>query len=268
MPRVYLGTPGWGNHDPLFKLPGFDVVKYQYYDFENRCVDFESVMTAVNGADNGSIFVLQACCHNPTAADPSKEEWRTLATAMKARNHFPVFDVAYMGLGDGLVEDAYAVRLFAEMGFEMAACQSFAKNFGLYGERVGALHVVCQDGNVAQNVEGQLRNLIRWEFSSSPLYGARLVTAILGNARLKMAWQKELEEIREILTSTRSQLVNAFTQLQVGWCGMQPLFCTNPVFQTPDSWQFIKRGRGLFRYVLVLLTLLEHNPDSLPAFSH
>lgn len=186
--RVYIGTPAWGNYEPLFNLVGLGVVKYKYYDASTGTVDFKSVVNATSQAPEGSIFVLQGCCHNPSGADLKPTQWRELAAAMKRGKLFPFFDMAYQGLGEGLDEDAYGLQYFVEQGFELLACQSFSKNFGLYGERCGVLHVVSENEKVAANVYDQLRCLIRWEFSSSPAYGSRLVSTILESESLTSKW--------------------------------------------------------------------------------
>jgi aspartate aminotransferase len=186
--NVYIGTPAWGNYEPLFNLVGLSVKKYKHYDASKGIVDFPSVLDAISQAPEGSIFVLQGCCHNPSGADFSQTQWQELAQAMKKRNHFPLFDMAYQGLGNGVDEDAYGLRLFSDMGFELAACQSFSKNFGLYGERCGAVHFASESREVAENVYDQLRCLIRWEFSSSPAYGSRLVNIVLSDAKLSQEW--------------------------------------------------------------------------------
>ncbi|CAI7586761.1 unnamed protein product [Penicillium pancosmium] len=180
--QVYIGTPTWGNYIPMCNLAGLESKQYTHYDTLTGGVDFESVIKAIRTADEGSVFILQGCCHNPTAADFSREQWQTLAAEMKSRHLLPLLDIAYQGLGNGIEEDSYGVRHFAQMGFEMIVCQSFSKNFGLYGERAGACHVVCASETHVQPVHDQLRCLIRWEFSSSPAYGSRLVDLVLSDS--------------------------------------------------------------------------------------
>lgn len=204
--KVYIGTPAWGNYVPLFNLVGLEVVTYRHYDASTGKVDFDSVMEATRTAEEGSIFVLQGCCHNPSGADFSPAQWDQLADAMETRKLFPLFDMAYQGLGASLEEDAYGLRLFARRGFELLACQSFSKNFGLYGERVGVLHAVSQDAEVASKVYERLRCLIRWEFSSSPAYGARLVDIVLSDHKLRQDWERELATIQTRLAENRRAL--------------------------------------------------------------
>ncbi|KAL5394708.1 hypothetical protein PMIN06_002787 [Paraphaeosphaeria minitans] len=204
--KVYVGTPAWGNYVPLFNLVGLEVATYRHYDAATGKVDFQSVLEATRIAEQGSIFVLQGCCHNPSGADFSPAQWDELADAMEAKKLFPLFDMAYQGLGSSLDEDAYGLRLFASRGFELVACQSFSKNFGLYGERVGVVHALSQDAEVASKVYESLRCLIRWEFSSSPAYGARLVDIVLNDDKLRQDWEIELATIQKRLADNRRAL--------------------------------------------------------------
>jgi aspartate aminotransferase len=185
---VFVGTPTWGNIVPMCKLTGLEVKTYNHYLPETGQVDWESILSAVGSAPKGSIFYLQRCCHNPTSADPSRQQWEALAQEMKDRQLLPLFDIAYHGLGNGIDEDVFCVRHFERIGLEMLVCQSFSKNFGLYGERVGAVHAVCEDARAALAVRDQFRFLIRSEFGSSPIYGARIVTSVLGDPVGKAAW--------------------------------------------------------------------------------
>lgn len=204
--KVYIGTPAWGNYAPLFALVGLDVATYRHYDAGTGRVDFDAVMAATEAAEEGSVFVLQGCCHNPSGADFSRAQWDDLADAMQTRKLFPLFDMAYQGLGASLEEDAYGLRLFARRGFELLACQSFSKNLGLYGERVGALHAVSPDAEVAGRVYERLRCLIRWEFSSSPAYGARLVAIVLSDEKVRQDWVTELATMQKRLADNRKAM--------------------------------------------------------------
>lgn len=180
--------PAWGNYKPLFELVGLEAVEYSYYDAENRSLNFSSILSAAENAPPQSLFVLQGCCHNPTGADPTTQQWDELASILKKKNHYIFLDVAYQGLGNGFEEDSYAVQLFARLGLDLFVCQSFSKNFALYGERCGALHAVCSNEEIAANVHDRLRCLIRWEFSSSPAFGSRLVNTVLSSDELKKDW--------------------------------------------------------------------------------
>lgn len=182
---VYIGTPTWGNYEPLCSLVGMNVVRYAYYDAKSATVNFAGMLQQVSRAPPNSIFILQPCCHNPTGMDLTRSQWNIIAEAMRGAGVFPFFDIAYQGLGGSIHDDAYPVRHFAAIGFEMVVCQSFSKNFGLYGERCGALHIVCRSDATAANVYDQLRCLIRWEVSSSLMYGSRLVSRVMDSAQLK-----------------------------------------------------------------------------------
>ncbi|GKZ27419.1 hypothetical protein AbraCBS73388_004637 [Aspergillus brasiliensis] len=214
---VYIGTPAWGNYEPLCSLVGLKVVRYPYYDPETATVNFKVLLETVTQAPPNCVFILQGCCHNPTGVDLSKSQWKQLAAAMKNARCFPFMDIAYQGLGSSMEDDAYGIRLFAEMEFEMLVCQSFSKNLGLYGERCGALHVVCSSSTAATNVYDQLRCLIRWEFSSSPLYGARLADIILKSSSLQASWSTELSDMRQRLLNNRKQLFEALQDVPRNW---------------------------------------------------
>ena len=185
---VYVGTPAWGNYEPMMRLVGLEVNTYPYFDPLERKVDISSILRTIRDAPPASVFVLQACCHNPTGADPTQEQWDQIAIAMKEGQHIPLFDIAYQGLGNGFDEDAYAIRHFASMDFEMLVCQSFSKNLALYGERCGALHVLGSSSEQAAAVRDRLRCLIRWEFSSSPAFGSRLANIISADKTLSSDW--------------------------------------------------------------------------------
>lgn len=187
-PRVYIGVPTWGNHIPIFQDAGLETTTYPYLDASQHAVDFTALLDAVRSAAQGSIFVLQGCCHNPTGVDLSLSQWEELAREMEQYGHLPFFDTAYQGLGDGLDEDASGVRIFMNAGIEMLVCQSFSKNFALYGERCGALHFVSNSQKVAANVQDRLRSLIRHTYSSAPAYGSRLVKIVLNDADLRKEW--------------------------------------------------------------------------------
>ncbi|KAF4333022.1 aspartate aminotransferase cytoplasmic [Fusarium beomiforme] len=232
-PQVYLGTPTWGNYKPMFELVGLQIFEYPYLDFRTRTIDFSSIISAALSAPPQSVFILQACCHNPTGADPTKEQWQELGAVLKGNSHFVFFDIAYQGLGNGIDEDAYAVRYFASLGLEMFVCQSFSKNFALYGERCGALHAVCPTPEVAAVVQDRLRCLIRWEFSSAPAYGSRLVTIVLDSDRLTSEWIEDLSEIQNRLKALRQQLHYRLTK----------------ALKTPGEWDHILRENGLFSYL-------------------
>lgn len=187
-PKVYTGIPTWGNHLDIFQNVDMETITYPYLDSSKHAVNYPALLNAVRTAPPGSVFILQGCCHNPSGVDLNIQQWEELASEMRSNGHLPFFDTAYQGLGDGLNEDAAGVRIFVEAGMEMIVCQSFSKNFALYGERCGALHVVAESSEVAFNVQDRLRSLIRYTYSSPPAYGSRLVKAVLNDNALRKAW--------------------------------------------------------------------------------
>ena len=209
---------------------------FTHYDQNTGMVDFASVMRTAESAPDRSIFILQGCCHNPTGLDYSKDQWKELADLMLEKKHFAFFDVAYQGFGSSMsdagADDVWAVRHFVEKGVDMLACQSFSKNMGLYSERVGALHIVCRDSSIAENVKDTLRSLIRWEVSSTPAYGARLAEIILTDKGLYDEWCKELSLASDRLVQNRNRLHHILKE----------------ELQTPGSWDHLKREKGLFAY--------------------
>ncbi|KAK1848091.1 aspartate aminotransferase [Colletotrichum chrysophilum] len=228
--KVYVSTPTWGNHFDIFHNVDMETVSYPYLDSSKHAVNFDALLEAVRTAPQGSIFILQGCCHNPSGVDLSVEQWQELATEMKSHGQLPFFDTAYQGLGDGFDEDAAGVRIFVEAGLEMLVCQSFSKNFALYGERCGALHVVADSTEVAANVKDRLRSLIRHTYSSSPAYGSRLVKIVLSNRELRNAWTLELEGMRERLKRNRQALYSELRN----------------VLKTPGDWSHLTQEKGLF----------------------
>ncbi|SCN79660.1 related to aspartate aminotransferase, cytoplasmic [Fusarium fujikuroi] len=232
-PQVFVGTPTWGNYKPMFELVGLKVIEYPYFDFQTRTIDFSSIITAALNVPPRSVFILQACCHNPTGADPTRDQWKELGAVLARNSHFVLFDIAYHGLGNGLDEDAYAIRHFATLGLDMFVCQSFSKNFALYGERCGALHAVCSSRDIAAVVQDRLRCLIRWEFSFAPAYGGRLATIVLDSDELTVDWVEDLSEIQHRLKALRKQLHHRLAQ----------------VLKTPGNWDHILRENGLFSYL-------------------
>lgn len=187
-PQVYIGVPTWSNTVPLFKHAGLDTVTFPYTNPTTKQPDLASCIQAISSAPRGSIFTFQGCCHNPTGADLTAEQWQAIGQAVKANDHVAVLDIAYQGLGLGLDEDAVAARVFCDLGIETLVCQSFSKNFALYGERCGVLHVVARNADDAERVQDQLRSLVRSEYSSSPAYGSRLVTLVLDDEYERTKW--------------------------------------------------------------------------------
>ncbi|OXU19532.1 hypothetical protein TSAR_004215 [Trichomalopsis sarcophagae] len=205
--EIYLPTPSWGNHTPLFKLAGLTVKQYKYYDPKTCGLDFQGVLDDISKIPEKSIILLHACAHNPTGVDPKPEQWAELSQLIKKKNLFPFFDMAYQGFASGdVLKDSLAVRLFIKEGHHIALAQSFAKNMGLYGERVGAFTLVNGDKDEAARTLSQIKILIRPMYSNPPINGARIVTEILGNPELKKQWLVDVKGMADRIISVRTTL--------------------------------------------------------------
>lgn len=212
--EVFLPDPTWGNHIPIFKDSGVNVKTYKYYDPKTCSLDTKGFLNDLNNAPNGSVFLFHACAHNPTGVDPSKEEWAQASEICKAKGHLPIFDFAYQGFASGDPElDAAAVRMFVEQGHNIMLCQSFAKNFGLYGERAGAFSIVCKDSTQAEKVDSQLKILIRPMYSNPPQFGARIVQTILNDPALAKEWQLEVKAMADRIIKMRQLLASNLKDL-------------------------------------------------------
>jgi len=202
--EIWCSEPTWGNHISIFKSAGLQVHMYPYWDGKNKCLDFDGMIAALKTAKPGSLVLLHACAHNPTGVDPSQDQWKQIAAVMKDRQLVPLMDSAYQGYASGnLDEDAWAVRFFESSGFEFFLCQSFAKNLGLYGERIGMLHVICGHPEHAKKVLSQLKLVVRPMYSSPPRHGAHLVMKILGNEARYKRWQVELKAMADRIDQVR-----------------------------------------------------------------
>ena len=168
---VAISDPSWENHRALFETAGFPVQNYRYYDAATHDVNRSGLLEDLNALPDRSIVVLHACCHNPTGVDLSPEDWKNVLAVVKAKNHVPFLDMAYQGFGDGIDEDAAAVRLFAESGLTFFASSSFSKSFSLYGERVGALSIVSESKEESARVLSQVKRVIRTNYSNPPTHG-------------------------------------------------------------------------------------------------
>ncbi len=231
--KIFVGTPAWPNYVPLFKHAGFEVETFNHYNRSEGSVNIKAALGAIMAAPSGSIFTFQVCCHNPTGQDYSQDQWKELAEAVKTRNHFIFFDIAYQGFATNMEADAWPVRYFAAEGVDLLACQSFSKHMGLYSERVGVLHVVCKSSDIAVNVKDQLRSLIRWEVSSTPAYGGRLANIIMQDDQLFTEWTEEVQGACDRMIWVRQTLHHLLVDQ----------------LQTPGSWDHILVERGLFSYM-------------------
>jgi aspartate aminotransferase len=206
--RVWLSGPTWANHPAVFKAAGQEVEVYPYIDNEGRGLDFRAMLYALKQIPTGDVVLLHACCHNPSGVDPTADQWKQIAAAIHERGVLPLVDFAYQGFGDGLVEDAQGLRALVQPGKELLVCSSFSKNFGLYGERVGALTVVAADPEAAQRALSQVRISIRTNYSNPPTHGAAIVATVLGDAALRSQWEQELATMRDRIHQMRRLFVD------------------------------------------------------------
>ena len=206
--EVLISDPSWENHRALFTNAGFLVKNYRYYDAKNRGIDFEGMLADLASAAPGSIAVLHACCHNPTGYDISAAQWDQVVAMCKSRGLLPFLDMAYQGFGYGLSEDGAAVQKFTAAGLSFFVASSFSKSFSLYGERVGALSVLCDNQDEAARVLSQLKVVIRTNYSNPPTHGGAVVAAVLANPQWRALWESELAGMRTRIKAMRQKLVD------------------------------------------------------------
>ena len=206
--KVLISDPSWENHRALFTSAGFTVESYPYYDAAKRNVNFDGMLAALNAAPAGTVIVLHACCHNPTGYDITSAQWDQVVAVVKAKNLVPFLDMAYQGFGYGLTEDGAAVQKFVAAGLTCFVSTSFSKSFSLYGERVGALSVLCDSKEEADRVLSQLKIVIRTNYSNPPTHGGAVVATVLNNPELRALWEKELGEMRVRIKAMRQKLVD------------------------------------------------------------
>ena len=205
--KVLISDPSWENHRALFTQAGFTVETYPYYDAARRGINFEGMLAALQAAPKGTIVLLHACCHNPTGYDISAAQWDQVVAACKDRELVPFLDMAYQGFGFGIAEDGAVIGKFVASGQTFLVSTSFSKSFSLYGERVGALSVLCQDKAEADRVLSQLKIMIRTNYSNPPTHGGTVVAMVLGTPELRAQWEQELAQMRVRIKQMRSALV-------------------------------------------------------------
>ena len=205
--KVLISDPSWENHRGIFTNAGFTVETYAYYDAARRGIDFEGMLASLNAAPEGTIVLLHACCHNPTGYDLSMAQWDQVIAVVQARRLTPFLDMAYQGFGHGIAEDGAVVGKFVAAGLQFFISTSFSKSFSLYGERVGALSVLCTDKAEAERVLSQLKIVIRTNYSNPPTHGGAVVATVLGTPELRALWEQELGEMRVRIKEMRQKLV-------------------------------------------------------------
>jgi aromatic-amino-acid transaminase len=203
---VYLSDPTWDNHRAVFEGAGLPCDTYPYYDAATGGLRFDALLAKLGTLPARSVVLLHACCHNPTGVDLTRAQWQALVPVLRERELIPFLDLAYQGYGDGIDEDAYAVRLLADEGLSFFVANSFSKSMSLYGERCGALSVACPDAAQATNVLGQLKATIRRNYSNPPTHGGQLVAKVLTDPALRAMWEAEVAEMRGRIQAMRKQL--------------------------------------------------------------
>ena len=209
---VAISDPSWENHRALFEAAGFPVVNYTYYDPATRGVNFDGMVKSLEALPAKSTVVLHACCHNPTGADLSLEQWKIVVEICKSKNLIPFLDMAYQGFAEGIEQDGAAVRLFSESGLSFFVSSSFSKSFSLYGERVGALSIVTENKDESTRVMSQLKRVIRTNYSNPATHGGSVVATVLNSPELRAMWEAELGEMRDRIKLMRNSLVSKLAQ--------------------------------------------------------
>ncbi|MEB7501246.1 aromatic amino acid transaminase [Leclercia pneumoniae] len=228
---VWVSDPTWENHVAIFEGAGFTVDTYPWFDTETNGVRVSALLEKLTTLPERSIVLLHPCCHNPTGADLTNEQWDAVIEVLKARNLIPFLDIAYQGFGAGMEEDAYAIRAIASAGLPALVSNSFSKIFSLYGERVGGLSVICEDAEAASRVLGQLKATVRRIYSSPPAFGAQVVATVLGDEALKASWLAEVEAMRSRILTMRQTLVEVLKEAVPG-----------------HNFDYLLKQRGMFSY--------------------
>lgn len=228
---VAISDPSWENHRALFEAAGFPVRSYRYYDAFSNGVNRGGMLEDLKNLPSRSVVVLHACCHNPTGVDLNIEDWQAILEILREREHVPFLDIAYQGFGDGIEEDAAAVRLFAQSGLTFFVSSSFSKSFSLYGERVGALSIVTGSNDETGRVLSQVKRVIRTNYSNPPTHGASVVATVLNTPELRAMWEQELGEMRDRIRNMRMAMVEQLTALGA-----------------KRDFSFVAQQRGMFSY--------------------
>ena len=229
--KVHISDPSWENHRALFESAGFTVENYPYYDAATRGVDFAAMSANLASLPANSIVVLHACCHNPTGADISADQWRSVVDIVRSKNLVAFIDMAYQGFADGIKDDAVALDLFSASGLQFFVSSSFSKSFSLYGERVGALTIVADSKDEAARVMSQVKRVVRTNYSNPPTHGGAVVAAVLSSPELRAQWEAELAAMRDRIRAMRVALVEQLKSRGVA-----------------QDFSFVTKQRGMFSY--------------------
>lgn len=229
--KAAISSPSWENHRGIFEAAGYDVLEYTYFDPKTRGVDFDGMVKSLNSFPAKTLVILHACCHNPTGADLTKDQWQTIISICQEKHLIPFLDIAYQGFANGIDEDGAAVRMFAESGMSFFVSSSFSKSFSLYGERVGALSIVTQSKEESARVLSQLKRVIRTNYSNPPTHGAAIVATVLNSPKLRQMWEDELAQMRDRIKSMRQGLNKKLAAAGAS-----------------QDFSFIESQRGMFSY--------------------
>lgn len=212
---VWLSNPTWANHKGIFGAAGLQTSAYSYFDSTALSLDYPSFIESLKSIPAGDVAILHACCHNPTGADPSPDQWDEIIGVASDKGWIPLLDFAYQGFGSDIESDAYAPRAFAQAGLPLFVCQSFSKNVGLYRERVGALHIAASTPDEASRIASQVKIAIRTNYSNPPAHGGAIVETILSDAELREQWIGEVDEMRDRIHRVRQEFVEALAKAGV-----------------------------------------------------
>jgi len=238
---VYLPDPTWANHKQVCADSGLNHGTYTYYDTKTRGLNFEGFIHSLESLAPGSIVLLHAVAHNPTGVDPTLEQWQAVAKVVTEKKLVTFFDLAYQGFASGdLDKDAAAIRLWSDLGLEFFVAQSYAKNFGLYGERAGCVHVLLKDGQFKKAVSDQLGLIVRAMYSNPPGFGAYIVKTVINDPELYKQWKADLVTMSSRLFAVRKQLYDALVALN-----------------TPGDWSHIVKQIGMFTYTGLTASQVE-----------
>jgi aromatic-amino-acid transaminase len=226
-----ISAPSWENHRGIFESAGYQVLEYAYFDPKTRGVDFDGMVKSLESFPAKTLVILHACCHNPTGADLTAEQWKKIISICQTRQLIPFLDIAYQGFASGIEQDGAAVRMFADSGMSFFVSSSFSKSFSLYGERVGAISIVTQSKEESTRVLSQLKRVIRTNYSNPPTHGAAIVATVLYSPMLRQMWEDELAEMRERIKAMRHGL-----NQKLAASGVQ------------QDFSFIEAQRGMFSY--------------------
>jgi aromatic-amino-acid transaminase len=229
--ELYISSPSWENHRAVFESAGFTVKDYPYYAAEKHGLDFDAMRAALSRLAPKSVVLLHACCHNPTGVDLSASQWDEVVGIVAERKLVPFIDFAYQGFGEGIEQDAVAVRAFTGAGLPCVISSSFSKSFSLYRERVGAITFVAADADEAKRVTSQVKRTIRTNYSSPSSHGGQIVALVLGTPDLRKKWESELTEMRVRIQKMRSLFVQRLKARGIA-----------------RDFSFIEQQRGMFSY--------------------